>query len=139
MVDHARNGRPLPSTRWVRDEVGPLLCVEFAKEAANRIHFVHRRPDYELQAHGFGPPFCSDPLSIVLVVQHSVAGYLTEDVLTELTRSVLLGRSVKLGILTDRPTDRGSQASYRTDHFHRPRVPNDRPTKVGRYSRHSTT
>ena len=44
----------------------------------------------------------------------SLPGYLTEDVVTELTRSVLLGRSVKLGILTDRPTDRGSQASYRT-------------------------
>ena len=56
-VDHARNGQPLPLTRCARDEVGQLLCVEFAKEPTKCHRFARRSLGYELQAHGFGPPF----------------------------------------------------------------------------------
>ena len=56
-VDHARNGQPLPLTRCVRDKVGQLLCVEFAKEPTKSHRFARRSLGYELQAHGFAPRF----------------------------------------------------------------------------------
>ena len=41
-VDHTRNGQPLPLTRFVRDKVGQLLCVEFAKELAKCHRFARK-------------------------------------------------------------------------------------------------
>ena len=43
------------------NEIKPLLCVEFRQETTDCNHFPLSLLNYELQAHGFAPPFYSGP------------------------------------------------------------------------------